>query len=89
MTLKLITTGHRAYNRDFTPHDPVPEGWTMEPAYIGYSASHRDYDAEIIDGQEVSNGLVAWGATREECLAAIADIEAEHPHFTNKDNNHG
>lgn len=43
MTLKLITTGHRAYNRDF--------------------------------GQ------------REECLAAIAEIEAEHEHF--QENDHG
>lgn len=78
MTLHLITTGHRAYNRDFTPHDPVPEGWTMVPAYIGYSASHRDYDASY-EGPEdgwVSNGL-----------AAIAEIEAEHKHF--QENNHG
>lgn len=77
-----LNKGHRAFERDFG-RPAAPEGWTIEPTYVGYSASHRDFDASY-EGEEdgwVGNGLSAWGRTREECLAAIADIEAEHPHF--------
>ena len=63
--------------------DTLPEGWTMEPAFIGYSATHRDYDASY-EGPEdgwVGNGLSAWALTQTDLLAEIAAIEAEHPHF--------
>lgn len=44
---------------------------------------HDDYDADW-QGEEdgyVGNGLCGEAATPKACLAEIAEIEAEHPHF--------
>ena len=60
----------------------APKGWTISPAYVGWEATHDDFDAEIIDGQTIGNGLSAWGLTRTDVEEQIAEIEAEHPHFT-------
>lgn len=63
-------------------HTP-PAGWSISADYIGYTASHDNFDASY-EGPEdgwVGNGLCCWGHTVEECLEQIAEIEAEHPHF--------
>tara|TARA_B100001057_G_scaffold473955_1_gene538983 strand:+ start:457 stop:672 length:216 start_codon:yes stop_codon:yes gene_type:complete len=60
-----------------------PEGWTSCAAYVGWEATHRDFDASY-EGPEdgwVGNGLSAWGKTEADVLAEIAEIEATHPHF--------
>ena len=62
----------------------IPAGWSIDPAYVGYSASHEDFDASY-EGPEdgwVGNGLYCHGMTVQDCLEQIAEIEDEHPHFT-------
>ena len=63
-----------------------PKGWRIDSdfwPFPEFTATHEDYEADW-KGEEdrwVGNGLIAYGMTREELLAAIAEIEAEHPHF--------
>jgi hypothetical protein len=49
-------------------------GWTIEPAYIGYEASHPDYDYCVETG---GNGLAVHGMTVEQVRAEIDDKEEE------------
>jgi len=48
-------------------------GWSISPAYFGWSAISPNYDASW-EGEEdgyVDNGEKAWGRTRAECEAAV------------------
>lgn len=59
----------------------ISEGRWPEPAY---TATHKDYDASW-EGEEdgwVSNGLSCTAPNRDALLVEIAELEAEHPHFT-------
>jgi hypothetical protein len=52
-------------------------GWTIHPAYIGYSATHNNYDAWTDDeGQWTDNGLCVHGMTLEQVKAEIVNIPA-------------
>lgn len=66
------------------PRSGLPDGWSMTADYMGYRATHRDYGPSYEGDGWVDNGLSAWGSTRESCLAAIEEIEAEHPHFSER-----
>ena len=63
----------------------TPVGWHItEPSGLyPWTAQHDDFDASY-EGEEdgwVGNGLGCTANTREELLAEIEWIEAEHPHF--------
>lgn len=70
--VRALTVRHGAWTIFYDP-PPVPVR-TMD-----YGFAHDDFDASW-EGEEdgyVSNGLAGRGASVEDCLAQIADIEAE------------
>ena len=63
----------------------TPQGWTIEltiawPEYLGWEFWHENYcGAPDSDTRHLCGGGINW--TRQDCLDAIAEIEAEHEYF--------
>ena len=78
---------HEARQRAREERDArLPEGWTCEPAYVGWAAVHRDYDASTDgpEGEWIDNGLMATAPDFDALLIEIACIEEEHLHFQDR-----
>ena len=57
-------------------------GWEIEPAYVGWSATHPDFDASW-EGEEdgwVGNGLCVHGMTIEQVKAEVDEKIEEAGH---------
>jgi hypothetical protein len=46
-------------------------GWQISEGYVGYYATHPDFDAEMDDGQWVGNGLQVHAMTLDELRAEV------------------
>jgi hypothetical protein len=57
----------------------VPEGWTVSEPHGLYpwTATHSDYECEILDGQYVGNGLCVSATSLEDLLIQIEEIEED------------